>query len=509
MDSDQLLTKSLGEEFTCAGEWWIPKEPDRLKPKSKHCGTLTFSRGEGIKLDVMGQLEGKVPDNFVGHPVEMIWGVSTEGELITLFKCKSAGMTMGTVWTESYLVDRVFVSKNAWFTPGERITFTSVRLQYTHLAEWVGITGFRVPSLYEFDEFINSKKAEIIYQRPSDPRPINVGDYAVSIRFGNSWPSIGPAIQEASIQQYTSIFIEPQNSKEITLDAALILAHGIQNFLALMMYADPIYPLVIEGQVKIEETTSETVPHATVRLLYAPIATIKPGENILRHNILFTYKDVADIWEDALNKMVVVDREKLKPVFNDFFAEYFSPSKYTEDRFVATIRAMEAFHRRTSEKNCYISKEKYSETLLTKLNEQIDEAKRHGDIDEDFRKSLKTRLSCGYQYLLEKRLNDLFAWYGEAFLTIFVGKKRSEFVREIVATRNWLTHFDEEDRSEALEGGAELALLNLRLQLFVIGLLLRHVGVRPEKVDDIFKHHKFDYLRVSQAAASQNTKINE
>jgi hypothetical protein len=509
MDSDQLLTKSLGEEFTCVGEWWIPKEPDLFKPKSKHCGTLTLTRGEGIKLDVLGQLEGdKLPESPVGHPVEMIWGVSAEGELITLFECVSAGMTMGTVWTESYTVGRVFVSKNAWFTPGERITFTSLSLQYTHLPEWVGTSGFRVPSPNEFNTFIESKKAEIVYERPSDSRPINVRDFALSVRFGNSWPSIGPAIQEATIKQHTSIFVEPLNSKEITLNEAGALAQGIQNFLTLVMYADPIYPLVIEGQVKIEEKKSREQPPAIMRMFYEPIGTKRPSEKILRHDILFTYRDAVDIWEYALNSLVVIDDGNLKPSFNDFFAEYLSPSTYAEDRFVATVRAIEAFHRKTSKKDSYMQKEKYNETLLKKLNEQIDEAKRRGDINKDFQESLKKRLSCGYRYLLEKRLNDLFASHEGAFLTRFVGKKRREFVREIVATRNWLTHFDEEDRNEALEGGKELAYLNLKLQLFMITLLLRHIGFPSEQIEEKLKHHKFDYLRVSQAAASQGNETN-
>jgi len=498
MPSDQLLTKNIGEEFVCVGQWWLPTGPDPLNPEHKCGGTLSFVRsGDGIKLEIMGQLQAEeLQEKLVGRAIEMIWGISTEGELITLLNCHSAEMTMGAVWTESFIVGQVFVSKSAWFTPDEPLAFASLAIQYTHLADWVDVSGFRRPKPDEYNRFIVEKKAEIYFERPPDIPPIFVKNNAISIRFGNSWPSIRPAMQEAHIKQYTWIFVEPGNSEEITLDEALIFVRGIQNFLTLVMYDNAIYPIVIEGQVKTEEKTSEKTPHATMRLLYEPIATKPPSKSILRHNILFTYEEVADFWERALNKLIPLDGDQLKSVLNNFFAEYFSPSAYAEDRLMATIRTMEVFHRRTTEKACYISKEKYDKTLLKRFTEQIDELERLGEIDADFQRSLKKRLSCGYSYSLEKRLNNLFTSYGKSFLTSFVAEGQTDFIRKIVATRNWLTHYDEEEKGGALESGPELAFLNLKLQLFVVVLLLSYAGFPPEKIQDKLKHHQFDYLRV-------------
>jgi hypothetical protein len=435
----------------------------------------------------------------------MIWGRSKEGELVTLFKCQSAGMTIGSVSTESYIVSSVFVSKNAWFTPGEDITFTSLTLQYMGLAEWVGISGFQPGNLNEFKDFIEGKEVKIVYKRPSDLQPINVGDYTLSIRFRGIWPSIGPSLHKATIEQHTSIFIEPRDSREILLHDAFVLARGIQNFLSLMMYDNPIYPLVMEGQVKIEEKTSEKEPNATMRLLYVPLETKKPTEKITRNDIVFSYDDVADIWESALNKMVIVEDGKLKAAFNDFFAEYFTPPEFTEDRFMAILRALEALQRQTRVSRYYMSEEEYRETLLKKFNEQIDKALLNGDINENFHESLKRRLSCGYQYSLGARLDDLFTVYGTEFLALFVGKNKNDFIRQIVATYNWLTHSDPEYRKDALDRGGELAFLNLRLQLFMVALLLGYVGVPLEKIADMFNDYKFHYLRIPNPWEIQET----
>jgi hypothetical protein len=501
MPSDQLLTKNIGEEFTCVGQWWLPSVSDHSSSEFKRGGTLTFSYKEGLKLEVMGQLEtDKSFTDLLGRSVEMIWGVSTEGEFITLFDCQQVGMEIGTVWVESYLVDRVFVSKEAWFVPGEQVKFASLTLQFKNLADWVGSSGFQVPSFNRFDELVKSKKAEITYERPSDLPSINVRGYKVSIKFGNSWPAMGPSMQEATIRQYIVIAVEPRNSQDIAFDDAYVLANGIRNFLCLMIYPNAIYPLVIEGKVKLEEKTAKKEQYATMRLLYRPITTKQLSEKITRRDVIFAYEQVDGIWEAALNKLVVIKNGKLDLAFNKFFAEYFTPTEFTEDEFIAVIIALEDLQRSMRGKDYYLPKQEYKEKLLGVLNQQIDNALLEGKIKKDFQKSLKKRLGYAYQYSLETRLNDLFTTYATEFLSLFVEKTQSAFTRQIVATYHWLMHSNPEFRKDALDGGSELALVNLRLELFVVSMLLLYVGVPSEKIGEMLKLHQFEYLRVSKSA---------
>lgn len=501
MSSDRLFTKEIGDNFTCVGEWWLPSEHDRCNPTLKHSGTLTFSQGEEIRLDIMGQLgrDQQPKDLLLVPPFETIWGRSAEGELITLLNAHNLGMTLGTTGaTESYDVRTVFVSENAWVNPGKDITFKSLRLRYTHLAEWVGISGFQVPTPKEFNDFIKRKEAKITYKRPSDPKSIDVRNYAISIAFGNNWPGIRPGIQEATIKQHTSILVKPLNSKEISLSEVPALIRGFQHFLSLLTYDDPIYPLIVEGEMRAENDQGGDEATATLRMLYHRLGTKKPSTELSRHKMLFTFKDTARIWQSALNKLIVVEDDKLEPVYDQFFAEYFSPSAYVEDRFMATIRAIEVFHRRTNTKDYYMKKERYHKTLCKEFFEPVAKAKAAGKIDSSFRDRLQSQLKYGYEFSLRKRLDDLFTTYGEEFLTLFVDKKKNEFIDVVVDTRNWFTHFDEELRHRAVTDGEELASLNLKLQLFMIALLLRHIGIRQEKIEDQFRHYKFNYLRRSQ-----------
>ena len=318
------------------------------------------------------------------------------------------------------------------------------------------------------------------------------------------------------IEQAPTFHIESRASTQIPLDEVHKVARGLQNFLSLLMYDEPIYPLVIEGSVAVEGDTANS---AIVRLLYEQIGTRNASDKL--GNILFSLKDVEDVWEDALKEMILAEEDKLKPVFNQFFAEHYSPSPFVEDRFMATIRTIEAFHRRTCKRDYYMEKTEYENTLLKELLKPVREAR----CDPSFKNSLKNRLKYGYQYSLRKRLNELLdSPNGEEFLTLFVVKeeekeklktlmeasqteedkeqKRKQWIKEqrealvetTVKTRNWYTHFDEEDKPQAITDARGLEFLNRKLRLFTAALLLGYVHVPLDKVNGKFQHYKFSYL---------------
>ena len=485
MSLDELLKKELGEAFQCVGTWWIPNSQDDESPPS-FSGTLTFFLGEPIRLNVIGRLE-KNPSGLV----DMIWGVSDEGEFITLFQCQQIGEVIGAVLRESYIVQGVFVSARGWLLPGVNIAFKSLTLHYTHLGEWVGISGLTGSKI---EDYVKEKKAWISYEEPQKLPPVTVSAYNISIGFAATWNSVGARTREASITQSTSIKIEEQDSKWISLRHAHALVGGIQNFLSLLTYDDPIYPTVVEGSARVIESSTGAGLDTTVRLLYARRGTIKSSKDLSSHKMLFTYNDVADVLESGLNKLIVLEEDELKPMLNEFFADYFSPSAYLQDRFMATVRVIESFHRRTSE-NYYMPEEEYLKGLFKTFMEPVQDARRQCKISDSFRDRLKSQLRYGSEYALRKRLNDLFALHGEKFLTLFVDEEQRTFVNHVVDTRNWFTHFDEKLKHKAIRGGKELSYLNLRLQLFTVALLLRYIGLPQADIEAQFRHWKFDYLK--------------
>jgi len=96
----------------------------------------------------------------------------------------------------------------------------------------------------------------------------------------------------------------------------------------------------------------------------------------------------------------------------------------------------------------------------------------------DFRNSLRKKLEYGYEYSLRTRLKELLNEYGSEFLGLFVNKKKPEFINDVVSTRNWLTHFDENDREEAVTDNEELAYISGRLEILLTILLLNYIGIK-------------------------------
>lgn len=454
-------------------------------------------------------------------------GDSAREEHITLLQCQRAGWHWGNIQTESYSIGTAFASDKAWFTPGEHVAFKSLDLKYTNFDEWVGVCGLRGSG---FEELMNKrKKKQIVYKPPKRLPSVKIKDYTVSIRFLPECTVVTPRTRQATLKQITSFHIKPRKSRTISLDNTHTLVKGIQNLLSLLTYDDPIYPLVVEGMVDIKDEKGETKPDATMRMFYNRLGTTSFNEDLLRENMLLTYKDINYDLENALNKIIVVKGDTLKPVFDQFFAEYFSPSPYVEDRFMAVIRAIEAFHRRTCERDYYVEKKEYNDKYFEKfylpVREAVKDAGLSADLRQSFRDGLKNRLSYGYQYSLRKRLDELFTSpYGEAFLTLFIIKQheqerlgtligagteekteqkrkkwakeqRTDFIQKVVRTRNWFTHFDEDDKPHAITGGKELAYLTLKLKLFMIALLLGYIGMPVETINEKLRHDKFNYLK--------------
>lgn len=77
----------------------------------------------------------------------------------------------------------------------------------------------------------------------------------------------------------------------------------------------------------------------------------------------------------------------------------------------------------------------------------------------------------------------------------WIKEQRGDFAYATVKARNWFTHFDEDDKPEALIVGPGLEWLNRKLRLFMAALLLDRINVPSEQVKNIFRHHKFSYLQ--------------
>ena len=344
-------------------------------------------------------------------------------------------------------------------------------------------------------------------KRPFVLQTVDVGDYIISLwvsyhlGFSNiviSEPEDKPNLSYAND---TFISIKPKDGK-ITIENAKELIRVISNFLSLVM-GEPTFNESIEGIVDLR-----VVDRVDIIRVFPSVHLPQRIAAVKQPDMLFPYQAIAGLFRGVLRMMSV---KEMQPLYNQFFAERFQPSFYAEDEFMAAIRAIEVFHRRAIGGD-YVVKSDYErcDDRLTNLVETLVDESDFETLEapnkQAFKDSIYKKLTYGYQYSLQRRLKDLLRDQGGVFLELFVNEKansevRDAFVSKVVKTRNYYTHYDDEDKEAAITDTRELKLTAERLIVLLYILLLHYVGVPKKDVDAAIRRHsessydKFGYLR--------------
>lgn len=159
-----------------------------------------------------------------------------------------------------------------------------------------------------------------------------------------------------------------------------------------------------------------------------------------------------------------------------------------ESRFLGLSRALEAFSRATTG-SLYIAEDKYEiiqAALLVKIHDLV--PKSQGDL----RSSLEKKVEFGNEFSLRRRLKDLIrSLTPEA--QACVCRHRDTFVEGVHQTRNFLTHYTDALRPNALRAG-ELMWMSERMAMLLRILLLRWLGLSEHLIVERLRNH----MRLSQ-----------
>jgi len=508
---DKLLEKKIGDEFALTGMWWVPTPHGVQNPESKSFGTLTFTSDGKFRLCTIGALrsdrleETDLPNIIAEGPpaINTVWGRSATGESITLFDCLNVHMPFdlsngtGTL-AVAYEAETVLVTKSKkWFANVEDVGIDQIRLRYKHLTAWVSASGISSPKA---EDIYGMEKGGRLYfiNRPFVLQTVDIGDFVISLRVGYNLTFNNIAISEPedkptlTYANDTFISIKPKEGK-ITLSESKKLEKTIWHFLSLMM-GERTHIQSIECIIK----NSDKKGDSDTVMEFPSIRATQRIEKVKQPDMLFSYREIAGLFKSALRKMFVAE---MQPLYNQFFAELLNPSVYSEDEFMAAIRAIEVFHRRAVGGN-YVTKSDYERyedqfaSLVDALMEQCEFETLEESNEKDLKKSLNQRLKYAYQFSLNKRLNDVLRDQA-VFLEIFVDKNanskvRNYFTNKIVKTRNYYTHYDDDDKEEAITDPKELKLMSQRLIALLYMLLLHYVGIPKDDVDAAIRKHAAD-----------------
>ena len=453
------------EEFEYTGLWWLPEMPEK-----QICGTLRFTPGEGAVLDLIGSFKG-AKTTIVWGSEEIILGCLSNKGYVTLYKCHTAGASYSSPGFQisSFRAGVVFIG--AHFHKSEDIKFKSIDVHYLHLDEWTNISGFDIQDSFDEEVVIKYKSPEPIKASIND-------DCEIYIIIRAEGPFHHVVQKEANIEQRT--YIKIKTSEEKHFEEYEELMYQIQNFLSLGVWA-PVHPLTIEGIAEANEK---------VEIFYELLDIPKTSKTLLPDNMLFTFKDISDRFDIFLRNWFG-KADLLKPTYDLYFGTLYLPLMYREYHFLSLIQAIESFHRRRYGGE-YLADEDYKE-----IHDVLVNAIPCG-VKNDFKNSLENKLKYGNEFSLRKRLKEIFNEYQNEIPGLFIQNKGA-FIKKVVDTRNYLTHYDK-DLKERVASGIDIFHLTHELKMLLEICFLIELGFSSEEIKDRFskilrRYRQYEFIQ--------------
>lgn len=451
------------------GVFWLPGHED--KQVSGRCGTNAEGR---IELEILGTFSGMPMDNAAVQ-VTRILGISHTGKPVTLDNCfyMNRNFNLPGLTVSRIHVNRMYIG--AHFDKDESIAFDAIAFHSEALDEWMHLNPINVQITLS-----PHASATISYA------PLDVPEWQLTsgekLKTNFAWTV--PA---------------PDNVHEAKITQAVWLEFGFCEYRATEDCLSPVWRLlelasfacskhipidaICGYRSDLTRPCGEGIKRVPVDIYFknGPEASVDL-KDLSPPSILIPYGLIAERFPEVLS-LWFESYDTYSSSFNLYFATRGSRDLYLDNVFLMLAQAAESFHRKMSSETTYSARD-YAE-----LSKTLCEA-----APKQFKEWLDARLKYGNEPSLRKRLKDLFK--SADFL---LGDKKTSkgLLNSIVATRHYLTHYDENLKGEA-KTGQDLWKLCLVLELLLEVQFCKLLGINDEEIEKIFN--------VSQAAIR---KINE
>lgn len=450
------------EEFEHRGQWWLPNEPAKAVS-----GTLKYTHSDGAVLELIGSFENSREMHAISRPV-VILGTSSNGKDISLHGCFliQSQQSYPGFSTSSYFANMVLVG--AHFHKTEDIRFRSMNVRFSHFDEWANLPGFKIDHSKEEDVVIR-------YKRPNDIRVDISGNFTIAITTRVTFPMFTLVQKKASVEQQTIARIETVH--ESSIENFLSIIQYLQNFLCLAV-RESVYVLNMEGETETNKMTDMDY-YPPVGIFYKSPYISEAPESLLGLDMLFTYQDISTDFEVLLRNWFE-KADVLKPIYGLYFGTLYNPHLYLENQFLSLVQAAEAFHERIYGGR-YLPDSEYKVLVFTPLVNAIP------DIKQDLKESLVNRLRYGNEYSLRTRLSELLDKCGKIVPQLLGNRK--VFIDKVLATRNYLTHYDQQLYKRAAQG-TNLVSITKKLRIILEVCLVTETGLDSNKARELFGRHR-------------------
>jgi hypothetical protein len=386
------------EPLALRGRWFTPDKRD-----SPVYGTLSFSKEEGAILKLDGTFRDVEYLLTTDTVEQVIFGLSADGEAITLFDCFCTNFSLSSLpSTSTYFAHLLLIGKHVRNPETQQLK--KLQVAYSGMEHWVNKKLFMVE---------RGQERTSVTLNPPVNIPLVTNDHqdiciSTAGLLAAKWTSL-------KFNQSTRFVIkDTQNS---TFKALRTISHRINDFLT----------LVCGQPVEVQHMGVVCADGQVVKVYFQPIRAARkpfsPGKVLLRLTDSSS-NQIGSMLSEWLSKY-----EHLRSSFDLYFATIYNPGAYSKERFLSLARAIEAYHRCTYS-NCDIDPDEHDKRV-----EEVISA-----VPKTHQEWLRKQLLFSNEPSLRKRLQDLMR---DPANVIFPDHKlQKKLVQATVETRHSLTHPD-------------------------------------------------------------------
>ena len=446
----------IKEEIRRSGYFGLPSASEKKLP-----GTLKISDGGKIELEVVGLFDETVGRQNDGSnnrgEFERIVGQIEGHGLVTLDGCFykhwhpfSNGISKSLLHVGKALLGIAYDDQ-------EPLLFNVLQFSVEGIDEWVGLSGINV-------DYQDEKRTATVTYSPLDEISLNLNN-GMKLLISFSWTLPGlPHITEAKITQKACFKLVSQ--QERPLEDFISIAHKLTIFLCFAVDKT----VCIDQMAATSNADGSEFP-SPIPLYYESLPYTKEVPKVYPYHMLFRYPAIKAKTEQILNNWLQI-YEKIEPALNLYFGVTTGGLRYLDAKVLALAQGLEIYHRRTSDET------RIGNADFEKLREALET-----QCPEEHKNWLSERLNYGNELSLRQRIKRIIEPFNE-----FMGDEdqRDTLIRNIVDTRNYLTHYDKSLESRAANG-EELLRLYYKMEAIFQLCLLQEVGFTQPEIKSVLE----------------------
>ncbi len=440
------------EAFTLKGVWWLPENPDH-----EITGILTFDPQGRSELELFGSHKKGLSELPKNQPI--ILGAGERGQAITLVYCNDlgAGWSHGQyVWIKPKYRP-VFIIQGHHFKSVDEVSFNEIWARFYGLDVWT--TSKKLLEAVDF--------ARIPVDRStSEDVSCELANVVISVFRGQSVS--GDLRLTSTVDRYAWIEFTPNSPWK--LEEVHSRLFYFQMFLSLAMRTST-WPLSIKAP-------NPSGPRWELSIHYSQMTDFQENDWLFSELMYFTLDSPGTDLERCLRNWFA-KRNQLEQTAR-LYNLAISKRMFMEDTFLYMARAIEAYHRQRHE-GSYVSEKEFG-ALRAELKRSIKSCIPAIEY-KDLRRRIYECLNLANSPSLKNRLVELQEKHLCHNRKLF--ENFGSFAKDVVSTRDQLTHYFDTAESEARTDGPSLYYMNERLRLILELCLLSELGFGDEELQQM------------------------